>query len=171
MLELSRTLNPECAHIEGDMRSLRFGRQFDAVLIHDAIMYLTTEADLRSAIETAYLHTRPGGAAIFVPDYVRETFEPSTSHGGHDGDGRSLRYLEWTWDPDPADTSYVVDFAYLLREADGSVRVEHDRHHEGLFARDDWLRLIADAGFEARRIAPTGAVEGLGELFVGARRP
>src|SRR5678809_482376 len=56
MLELSQKLNPECEHIQGDMRTLRLGRTFDAVFIHDAIMYMTTEDDLRLALETARLH-------------------------------------------------------------------------------------------------------------------
>ena len=46
MLALSRSLNPECEHLEGDMRTLRLGREFDVVFIHDAISYLTTEEDL-----------------------------------------------------------------------------------------------------------------------------
>jgi SAM-dependent methyltransferase len=151
MLELSRSINPKCEHIQGDMRTLRLGREFDAVFVHDAVVYMTTEEDLRAAIETAFVHCRIGGAALFAPDHVREKFTPGTDHGGHDGnDGRGLRYLEWTWDPDPSDDTYTVDFAYLLREADGSVRVEQDRHVEGVFTRDTWLRLLADAGFEAR---------------------
>ena len=48
MLEVSRALNPECEHIEGDMRSLRLARTFDAVFIHDALMHLTSEGDLAS---------------------------------------------------------------------------------------------------------------------------
>jgi trans-aconitate methyltransferase len=36
MLALSRGLNPECEHLQGDMRTLRLGRTFDAVLVHDA---------------------------------------------------------------------------------------------------------------------------------------
>ena len=31
MLAVSRALNPECEHIQGDMRRVRLGRQFDAV--------------------------------------------------------------------------------------------------------------------------------------------
>src|SRR5690349_23802772 len=31
MLAVSRRLNPECAHLQGDMRTLRLGRRFDAV--------------------------------------------------------------------------------------------------------------------------------------------
>jgi trans-aconitate methyltransferase len=128
MLQVSRELNPECEHVEGDMRTARLGRQFDCVFVHDAVAYMTTEVDLRSAIETAYVHCQPGGAALFAPDHLRETFHASTDHGGHDGPDRGLRYLSWTWDPDPADSSYVVDYAYLLRERGGSVQVKHDRH-------------------------------------------
>jgi SAM-dependent methyltransferase len=150
MLEVSSRLNPELRHVEGDMRTVRLDRQFDGVFVHDAVCYMTSEADLRRVIATAFEHCRPGGAALFAPDHVRETFRLSTDHGGHDEGGRGLRYLEWTWDPDPADTTYVVDFAYLLRSADGTVRVEHDRHVEGLFPRGDWLRWLADAGFQPR---------------------
>src|SRR4051794_21752206 len=39
MQALSRALNPECEHLAGDMRTLRLGRGFDAVLVHDAVCY------------------------------------------------------------------------------------------------------------------------------------
>ncbi|GAG05735.1 unnamed protein product, partial [marine sediment metagenome] len=38
MLEISRKLNPECEHIQGDMRTVRLDRLFDVVFIHDAIV-------------------------------------------------------------------------------------------------------------------------------------
>jgi len=172
MLELSRALNPECEHVEGDMRNVRLGRQFNAVFVHDAIVYMTTEDDLRRAMETAYVHCKPGGAALFAPDHVRENFRPSTDHGGHDGVDCGLRYLEWTWDPDPTDNSYVVDYAYLLRHSDGSVQVEWDRHVEGLFARADWLRLLADVGFQRPKAVPIEHSElepGQYEVFVASK--
>ena len=74
MLALSRTLNPSCEHVLGDMRTLRLGRTFDVVFVHDAIAYMATEDDLRDCIGTAHAHTRPGGVAVFVPDHTRETF-------------------------------------------------------------------------------------------------
>jgi ubiquinone/menaquinone biosynthesis C-methylase UbiE len=172
MLEVSRALNPECEHLEGDMRTVRLGRQFDCVFVHDAIVYMTTENDLRQAIATAFVHCKPGGAALFAPDHIRENFRPSTDHGGHDGLNQSLRYLEWTSDPDPTDTTYVVDYAYLLHESDGSVRVERDRYIEGLFARGDWLRVLADVGFRPE-VVPFDHSElepGTYEVFVG-RKP
>jgi SAM-dependent methyltransferase len=151
MLELSRSLNPGCRHLVGDMRDLRLGEEFDAVFVHDAIAYITTEDDLAATIVTAAEHVRPGGAALFVPDFVRERFEPRTQHGGHDGEGRALRYLAWAWDPDPADTTYVSDFAYLLR-AGSEVRCVQDRHVCGLFPRAIWIELLERAGLEARHV-------------------
>jgi SAM-dependent methyltransferase len=171
MLEVSRRLNPECEHVQGDMRSARLGRTFDAVFVHDAIAYMTTEKDLRGVFATALEHCRPGGVALFVPDSVRETFEPTTDHGGHDGDGRALRYLEWTWDPDPDDTTVRMDLTYVFHEPDGSVHVELDEHRCGLFPRATWLRGIEEAGFEqVRPVELTGDEARIGsEGYLGTR--
>ncbi|MQA89973.1 MAG: methyltransferase domain-containing protein [Gemmatimonas sp.] len=170
MLEQSRALNPECEHIVGDMRTLRLGCEFDRVFIQDAICYMTTGDDLRAAIETAFVHCRPGGAVLLAPDYVRENFSPSTDCGGEDSRDRALRFLEWTYDPDPTDTSYTVDYAYLLRNADGSMRVEHDRHIEGLFERATWLSIMTDVGFEARGVPFVHSeVDYNLEVFIGHR--
>jgi hypothetical protein len=171
MLAVSRALNPDCEHVEGDMRRVRLGCQFDCVFVHDAVCYLATDDDLRRAMETAFVHCRPGGPALFAPDYVRENFRPSTDHGGHDGEERSLRYLEWVWDPDPTDTTYLVDYAYLLRATDGTVRVEHDRHIEGLFARAEWLRLLSEVGFQPT-VVPFGPIDPdpcQYEVFIGKK--
>ena len=147
MLALSRTLNPECEHLEADMRTLRLGREFDVVFIHDAISYLTTEEDLRAAIETAAVHVRPGGVVILTPDATTEIFQPKTDHGGHDGDdGRSLRFLEWTHAA--TGSTYEVDYLIIARGPGEDERVVHDRHTLGVFPRSIWEGLIAQAGLE-----------------------
>ncbi len=166
MLAVSRALNPDCEHIEGDMRSLRLGRVFDVVFIHDAIDYMTTSADLEQAMETASVHCKVGGVVLLVPDHVRENFAPSTEHGGTDGDHRALRYLEWTYDPDDADTTCTTDFVYVLREGHHPVRIEYEQHINGLFPRDEWLRLLRATGFEPETVQdPFGR-----ELFVARKR-
>lgn len=172
MLEVSRALNPECEHVAGDMRTVRLGRTFGAVFVHDAVCYMTTEADLRAAMATALVHCAPGGAVLFAPDYVRETFLPGTEEGGRDEGTRGLRYLEWMWDPDPDDTTYTVDYAFLLREVDGNVRAVHDRHIEGLFSRADWLHWLTETGFVDVRSVPFEHSEvepGAHEVFVGRK--
>jgi Methyltransferase domain len=150
MLEVSRRVNPECEHVLGDMRSLDLGRRFDLVFIHDSIMYATDRASVRAAITTAARHCRPEGAVVIVPDFVKETFEPSTGQGGEDAaDGRGLRYLEWTWDPDPSDDTCDVAFSFLLRDANGTVTLDGDHHRCGIFDRALWMEWIQSAGFQA----------------------
>jgi trans-aconitate methyltransferase len=171
MLAVSRELNPECEHLQGDMRTLRLGRTFDAVFVHDAIDYMTSEDDLRLAVTTAYEHCRVGGVAVLVPDNIAENFFPETDHGGHDApDGRGARYLSWSSDPDSEDTRTRTDYAFLLRTADGTVMVAHDTHEFGLFPRALWLTVLADAGFRARSVAEVTSEDRLPrEIFVGTR--
>ncbi len=157
MLANSRRLNPELPHIQGDMRSVRLGKTFDAVFIHDAIMYMTSEEDLFQAIQTAAAHLGPGGVVLIVPDHVKETYHSGTSLHGHDGaelgpeyTGRDLHYMEWTYDPDPSDSTYLVDFVYLIHEPGQPTRCIYDQHVFGIFSEQTWLELLRRAGFEGR---------------------
>ena len=150
MLAVSRQLNPDCEHRQGDMRTMRLDRQFDVVFTHDAIDFMTTVRDLGAAISTAFTHCKPGGIALFVPDHVHETFEPCTEHGGTDGDGQAMRFLEWCYTDEGQDTTYTAEYVYLLREGGGPAKVEHERLTCGLFKRDEWLHLIGAAGFEVQ---------------------
>jgi SAM-dependent methyltransferase len=147
MLDVSRELNPECEHVVGDMRDVRLGRHFDLVFIHDAIMYMTTEEDLRKAMITARAHSH---VVVIAPDCVKETYVAEDEEQGIDGDGRAVRYLEWTFDPDPDDTWCVTDYVFALREG-MDLKVVHDRHVTGLFPRATWLRLLGEAGFDEVR--------------------
>jgi hypothetical protein len=167
MLEVSRRLNPECEHILGDMRTLRLDRRFDAVFVHDAIEYMTTEQQLREAIETASTHCMPGGLVVLVPDHTAETFDGSTDHGGSDEpDGRGARFLQWSWDPDPADTTIRTEYSFVLRRADGTVEAVHETHLTGLFSRDVWRGLLDEAGLETSIVADERHHQ---EVFVGHR--
>ncbi len=172
MLAISRALNPECEHLQGDMRAVRLERQFDAVFIHDAVMYMTSLEDLRQAIVDCLTCTASRVAWRCLHRIAsKRLFVPSTDHGGHDREGRSMRYLEWNWDPDPTDTTFIADFAYLLRQPDGSIRCEHDRHTLGLFPRADWLRLLEETGFTAhvRPFDHSEVEPGMTEIFIGVK--
>jgi SAM-dependent methyltransferase len=168
MLEVSRRLNPGCEHVRGDMRTIRLGRSFDAVLVHDAVDYMTTEQELRQVIETAFAHCRPGGIAVFVPDHVADTFREGTGGGGgSDATGRQASFREWTWDPDPADDWIQAEYEFVLRSADATVQVVRETHRLGAFSRAAWLRLLTRAGFGALTCEDPGEMRG--HLFTGQR--
>jgi SAM-dependent methyltransferase len=160
MRELSLALNPECEHVPGDMRTVRLGRAFDAVFVHDAMMYMTTEDDLRAALATVAAHLAPGGAfgarrrgARGAGRDERDVLEAAEHGGGEDASGRRARYLQWTLLPDLSGTLFETHYAFLLREPDGTVRAAHDIHCEGLFPRATWLRLFGEVGLAAELAA------------------
>lgn len=168
MLAVSRQLNPGCVHVQGDMRTVRLGRTFGGVLVHDAIDYITAEADLRLVIETAFAHCRRGGVAVFVPDYVAETFTPASGGGGSsDAAGRQGSFRERAWDPDPADDWIQIDYEFRLRDGAGGTRTVRESHRLGAFSRKTWVRLLTETGFEAAARIGNGRPR---NLFTG-RRP
>jgi SAM-dependent methyltransferase len=151
MLAVSAQLNPECVHVQGDMRTIRLGRQFDAVLVHDAVDYVTRRPDLRLVIETAFAHCRPGGVAVFVPDHTAETFAPGTgAGGGSDATGRQAAFQERISDPDPADDWILAEYEFTLCDAEHTVRVVRESHRLGAFPLETWLAQLTGAGFCAR---------------------
>lgn len=171
MVEVSRTLNPECRHLVGDMRTVHLGCTFDAVLLHDAVAYMTTREDLRRAMVTAWEHLAPGGVALFCPDCTRESFLPGAQCGGTDGKDRAMRYLEWMYDPDPDDETYTVDIAYLTRIGTRPPEVSTDHWVLGLFAQLTWLDLLTSVGFVATPVTVELATHGSHVVFAGLRQP
>ena len=150
MLAVSKQLNPGCEHVKGDMRTLRLGRSFDAVLVHDAIDYIIGGEDLRLVVKTAAAHCAPGGIAVFVPDYVKDTFREltGTGGGGVDAAGRTASFTERTWDPDPRDSWVQADYEFRLTAADGTTETISESHRLSAFSRELWHRVLTEAGLE-----------------------
>jgi trans-aconitate methyltransferase len=172
MLAVSRRLNPVAEHLLDDMRTMRLGRQFDAVLVHDAIDYLLTRDEIEALAATVAAHLAPGGAAVLAPDHAADTFRPGTDWGGSDApDGRSARYLEWTHDPNPADTWAQADYAFILRDANGRVTYEGETHRFGLFAVSDWLEVVSGAGLDTAAVAEQTDDDRQPRTLVVAQKP
>ena len=170
MLALSMKLNPGVQHYLGDMRTVRLGRTFDAVLIHDAISYMVTENDLRATFATAKIHLRPGGAFLVAPDWVREVFKGATVLNWIRKRGNvEVTIQEHLREPDSAGTRLESIFTYTILE-NGNRRVERDTHITGIFSLSTWTGLMDEAGFEVEtlRLPPNESGYG-GFLFAGAR--
>ena len=171
MLAQCHQLNPGVKVHVGDMRSVRLGSKFPAVLIHDAISYILTEEDLLATFRTVAAHLEPGGVFITSPDYFVETFKASkVEHATHSNGLMEVTYLEYTYDPDPNDTKVETIMFYLIRSG-SELRIEHDRHVTGLFPKSTWLRLMTEAGFTVEeRLFQLSAPDMSYELLVGTLR-
>ncbi len=152
MLAQAGDLNPESTFVQGDMRTFRLGRTFDAVLMDDAISYMTCLADFVAAFRTASAHLNPGGVLVATPDVTRETFRqnktvatPATRTGIRDA--LDVVFVENVYDPDPADEQYEATVLYLIRDH-GQLRIETDHWTMGLFSLDTWRRVLRDTGVD-----------------------
>ena len=119
------TSRATCARSTSGARSI-------IVLIHDAIMYCTDPASVQRGA---------GDRGAALPSRRRDAAPPGLREGDLHAqtpitaakmapDGRALRYLEWTTDPDPADDTFQTLYVFAMREADGTTAVEHDLHLE-----------------------------------------
>jgi len=152
MLGNARRLNPEVEYLEGDMRTLRLDRTFDAVAILDSIMYMRTEEELTMALRTAWEHLRPGGVLLTYAEMMKETFEEGrvSHHAGSEGPV-SVVLFEHEHDPDPDDSTFEYTAIYLVRDG-GPPSVQHEVHVMGLFRHGTWVRRLEDVGFSVEEV-------------------
>ena len=158
MLSLARRLNPEITYLSGDIRYVRLGKMFDAVVLADAITYMLTEDDLRAAFATAFIHLKPGGVFFTFAEITRENLrQNNTEYSIHTRDDIEITFIENVFDPNPIDTTYQITFVYVVRrEGQSEVSVNVDRHLGGLFSLQTWLRLLQGVGFAVEQIALKG---------------
>jgi hypothetical protein len=150
MLANARATNPDVEYLRGDIRDVRLDRTFDAVLVHDAISYMTSIDELEAVYRTAAAHLAVGGVMIALPEELRgrvaaDRVEVDTSTDGE----RVVTVIETNYDADPTDHTFETTFVFLIRER-GEMKVEVDRHVVGIFELDEFLGAMRAAGFAPR---------------------
>ncbi len=148
MLAQARQLNPDCMFVQGDMRTFRLGRTFDAVLMDDAISHMNCRADFEAAFHTAYAHLKLGGVLIATPDVTVESFRQNkTTTTRATRDRLDVVFVENVYDPDPTDEQYETTILYLIRDH-GRLRIETDHWTMGIFPLDTWRQVLGETGLE-----------------------
>jgi SAM-dependent methyltransferase len=152
MLDLARRLNPEVEYREGDMRSVRLDKQFDAVAILDSVNYMLSQDDLRDAFATAFVHLRRGGVLLTCVEQTVQGFQQNRTMVMTRKKGDiEITFVENQYDPDPSDSTYESTFAYLIRER-GELKLETDRHLCGIFTLRLWYDNLRALGFSVKQL-------------------
>lgn len=166
MLALARRLNSAVEYLVGDMRTIRLGRRFDAVILADSVSCLLTEMDLLAAFMTAYEHLEPGGVFCTYAEETQENFQQNgTFTSTHLAGDLEVALVENFYDVDPKDTWYETTFLFLIRQK-GKLTIEVDQHLNGLFPLVTWRRLLEQAGFQVHELHFT---EGNCPFFAGVK--
>ena len=150
MLEKAKATHPDIEYVEGDMRTLRLNRLFDAVAIPDSIDYMVSLTDLQQAIQTAWDHLKTGGVLLVVGK-TEETFQNNNFAYVGDKNGVHVTLLENNYINTFRPNTYEATFVYLIRQK-GELTISTDHHILGLFPLATWEKVFDDAGFTIQRI-------------------
>ena len=146
LLGIARERLPGVRLDERDMVDLDLGETFDVVTcLFSSIGYARTRARLAAAVSSLARHVARGGLLVverwitpdaWIPNHVHAVFvdEPDLKAARMNVSG-------------PLADPLVTEMHYLVGTPAG---VEHftERHELGMFARDDYLRAVRDAGLD-----------------------
>jgi SAM-dependent methyltransferase len=140
MLGIAGETNPEVKYIQADMRTVHLSRKFDAVIIPDSIMYMTTLADLKKAISNSVRHLKPGGVFL-VTTHMKEDFQ--NNNFAYSGENKDIHITVFENNHIVSDTTYEATIVYLIRQK-GKLHIYNEIHTLGLFPYIDWLKIFKD---------------------------
>lgn len=146
MLDMATRLNPEVMYMQGDMRDIKLDSTFDAVIIPDAIAYMSTRQDLVQAINTACQHLSPEGLLLIVTSLYDNFQENNFVYTGSADNTEVTLFENNTMLKNTAE-QYEATLVYLIRQYD-ALDIYTDRHRLGLFSRATWVSLLQNAGLE-----------------------
>jgi ubiquinone/menaquinone biosynthesis C-methylase UbiE len=144
MLNKARMTHPDIEYLDGDMRTLRLNRQFDAVVIPDSIDYMASRDDLHQAIQTAVLHLKPGGVLLVVGK-TEEIFQNNNFAYTGETDDVHVTVLENNYINPFRPNTYEATLVYLIRQA-GALTIHSEQQVLGLFSQTVWDEVFAAAG-------------------------
>jgi len=167
MLNKARIVHPDIDYIEGDMRTLRLNRQFDAVAIPDSIDYMASKDDLRQAIQTAVMHLKTGGVLLVVAK-TRETFQNNNFAYSGEKDAIHVTLFESNYINPFRPNTYEATFVYLVRQQ-GKLTIHTDHHVLGLFSQAVWDEVFKNARITMKKTNLDGIYDSY--LLKGGKYP
>jgi len=149
MLNKARITHPDIEYLEGDMRTLRLNREFDAVVIPDSIDYMASREDLQQAIQTAVCHLKTGGVLLVVGK-TEEIFQNNNFAYTGDRDGIHVTLLENNYINPFCPNTYEATFVYLIRQK-GELVIHTEQQVLGLFPQAIWDEVFMNAGITMQK--------------------
>jgi ubiquinone/menaquinone biosynthesis C-methylase UbiE len=146
MLKVARKKHPEIQFFEGDMRSLDFARQFDAVsCLFSAIGFMTTKSDLRKAVRSMSRHLLPGGVLLVEPWFSLEQWNAGRV-SINQVEKPDIKIVRMALARRRGKVS-LLEFQYLIGTSKG---IEHFTEHleMGLFDHEEYMDAFTRAGLQ-----------------------
>jgi ubiquinone/menaquinone biosynthesis C-methylase UbiE len=164
MLKIARKKHPEIQFIEGDMRGLDLGRQFDAITcLFSAIGYMKTKPDLRKAVRSMSRQLLPGGVLLVEPWFSQEQWNVGRV-SINQVEKPDMKLVRMALARKRGKVS-LLEFQYLIGTPRG---IKHLTEHLelGLFDHEEYMESFTRAGLKVTHDAE--GIFGRG-LYIGTR--
>jgi len=134
---------------DGDVRTVRLGRQFDAVLaLFHVVSYQPTDADLNATFDTAAAHLRPSGLFLFDCWYGPAVLNQRPEIRVKRAEDEALSVVRRA-EPEMFPAEHIVAVKYTLEitdRASGACRTLCETHRMRYLFEPEIERLLAQAG-------------------------
>jgi len=157
MLDKARLRHQDIEYIEGDMRTVRLGREFDVVTIPDSIDYMGSLPELRMAIETAVAHLKPRGILLIVGK-TQEIFRDNNFVYIGEQEDLHVTLLENNYTNRYRPHTYEATLVYLIRRR-GELTIHTECHMLGLFSQEVWEKVLTEAGLSIQEADLDGSYD------------
>jgi len=141
--------------IHGDMRSLGFKGEFDAVLcLGSSFTYMSTDRDALKALRGFREALKPGGVLIF-DNFDAKRFDPERYRDWRENiyhvEGAKIIRRSRNRDWSPETQKWVAEWEYIIEKGDSTQRVT-DTGALRAFTYDQLRRLLTEAGFDTVKL-------------------
>jgi ubiquinone/menaquinone biosynthesis C-methylase UbiE len=163
LLDIAKKNVKGVAFERADMTKLKLGQKFDIITcLFSSIGYVKTYSKLKTTIQSFARHLKTEGVLIIEPWFTKRAYIIGSPHMTTYG-GKDVKIARLNVSKIRGNVS-VMDMHYLIAERDKDVKHFVDRHELGLFEVDKTLRIMKDAGLQARFLK-NGLMRGRGLLI------
>lgn len=145
MLEIARQKVKDVEFIEGDMRQLKIGKKFDAVLcLFSSIAYNPSYGELEQTLKNFYYHLKEDGILVFDNAFWKETFVRGHSTV-NTVDEENLKLARFS-NSQVTEKNLKIVFTYLIKENE-RLDFDIDEHVLGILEIKKVKKLMEKLGF------------------------
>jgi ubiquinone/menaquinone biosynthesis C-methylase UbiE len=167
MLKIARKNAPGVTFKEADMKTLKLGKQFDAITcLLSSVGYVKTYANLKRTIQNFSTHLKKGGLVLIEPSHANSFYvkgEPHiTTYNGKDAKIARINVTK------TRQATAVLNMHILIAERGKDAKYFRDAHELGLFGINKTLGIMKEAGLKSKYLK-NGLMSGR-ELFIGIKK-
>ncbi|HXO42993.1 MAG TPA: class I SAM-dependent methyltransferase [Thermoanaerobaculia bacterium] len=167
MLRIARKRVKQARLVQGDMLTMKLGKQFDVVAcLFSSIGYVRGSRNLRKAIRNFADHLKPGGVMLISPWISKEDYNVGMPHLDT-YESKDIKIARAVVSRLRGRDVSLINFNWMIAERNKPVQhVDDDIHELTMHSHEEFMAAMSEAGLRGRLIRGRKAGRG---LYVGVK--